>query len=648
MCGIAGFFFKVASGYRYKASIETTISMMSDSLYHRGPDDSGSWVDLDAGMVMIHRRLAILDLSSAGHQPMISSNGRYIIAFNGEIYNHLELRAIMDGVAWRGGSDTETLLSAIETWGVEKTLDKLIGMFSFALWDKKDESLVLARDRAGEKPLYYGWVGNGADSAFVFGSELKAFHSHPLFIGDIDRDALCLYMRFNSIPAPHTIYKGIYKLQPGHVLRLPLSIIASGDVPDSAPYWKLCDVIVSGRTNLFNRTDREAVDGLESLLLDAIGKQMMADVPLGAFLSGGIDSSTVVALMQSLASRPVKTFSVGFDEHGYNEAIHAKAVANHLGADHTELYINAEHALGVIPLIPMLYDEPFADVSQIPTYLVSRLAKQHVTVSLSGDAGDELFGGYSRHVFANSWLNYIGKMPFYFRKGVAMLLRLPRPGFWSLLEEISPSLIQLDHRISKFSSLLSAPDALSMYKCLISTCGNPGKIVLSGVEKESSDSAPIVLSGAERMMAEDFLSYLPDDILVKLDRAAMAVSLESRIPFLDHRVIEYAWRLPLSMKIRDGRGKWVLRQVLYKYVPPHLIDRPKQGFSVPLHLWLRGPLREWAEDLLSVNELRSNGFFNVEIVRKYWIEHVSGKRNWQYLLWNVLVFQAWYRNSRCG
>lgn len=653
MCGLVGFLGEVAG----KGGDVALLRRMTDTLIHRGPDDEGNWCDNEQRIGIGHRRLAILDLSPAGHQPMESASKRYVIAFNGEIYNFLQLRRELEGMdcpaslaktqtraGWRGHTDTETLLAGIETWGLEATLKKSIGMFAIALWDRQTNTLTLARDRLGEKPLYYGWQGRGNERVFLFGSELKALKAHPAFGAHIDRGALCLLLRHNYIPAPYSIYQGIAKLEPGCLL----SVSLVEPQPRIWKYWDAVEVARAGVAQPFVGTVDEAVDALEMLAKDAVRQQMMADVPLGAFLSGGVDSSTVVALMQAQSLRPVKTFTIGFNEIGYNEAVHAKAVAQHLGTEHTELYVSPQQAMEVIPRLPGLYCEPFADSSQIPTFLVSQLAKQHVTVSLSGDAGDELFCGYNRYQITEKLWHKLAFVPAPLRALAAKGITALSPTAWDSLAGIIPGAgryAALGDKLHKGAGVLATATVDELYLGMVSHLHNPMEWVIGGQEPPTNLTGlrPELtgLGAVERMMALDAISYLPDDILVKVDRAGMGVSLESRVPFLDHRIVEFAWALPLSYKLRKGQTKWPLRQVLYRHVPKELIERPKMGFGIPLHDWLRGPLKAWVEELIDAGRLEKEGYFYSVPIRAMWAEHLSGKRNWAHHLWSVLMFQAW-------
>jgi asparagine synthase (glutamine-hydrolysing) len=649
MCGIAGFF---ALGGSASSAQETDalLRRMGQAIAHRGPDDTGVWIDQDAGLGFVHRRLSIIDLSPAGHQPMHSLGGQYVLVFNGEIYNHGIIRAELEGAVlgqrWRGHSDTETLLAAIEAWGVVAAVERCIGMFAFALWDRASRMLTLGRDRLGEKPLYYGWQGR----TLIFGSELKALKAHPAFAAGVNRNAITLLMRHNYIPAPYSIYEGISKLPPGNLLT-----VRAGQ-RDAVPiaYWAGLGAVDEAIAHPFRGTPAEAVDALEALLKDAIGQQMVADVPLGAFLSGGVDSSTVVALMQSQSVRPVRTFSIGFDVEGYDEARHAKAVARHLGTDHTEMYVSVQDALDVIPRLSGIYDEPFADSSQIPTIMVSRIARQQVAVSLSGDAGDELFCGYNRYMLGDRLWRRLSRLPRAVRRGVATSLQALSPRMLNALIGPVQWLLPERHRLAnwgdkvhKGAGVLASESSAALYRGLVSHWHQPTELVLNAEEPptllDHPTALPAVLSDIEQMMVSDMVTYLPDDILCKVDRAAMSVSLETRMPFLDHRVISFAWQLPLDYKLRNGVTKWALREVLYRHVPRALIERPKMGFGVPIDHWLRGPLKDWAADLMDPVRLRQEGFFDAAIVQRYWTEHISGRRNWQYHLWDILMFQAWLR-----
>lgn len=639
MCGIAGVL------KHTRSDLGLVVSEMVQAIRYRGPDDTGVWCDPTAGLGLGHARLSILDLSPAGHQPMRSASGRYVIVFNGEIYNHLELREQLGNVSWRGHSDTETLLEAVEAWGIEKALQASVGMFALALWDGVEQCLILARDRIGEKPLYYGWCQN----VFLFASELKALEAYPGWSREIDRGALACFMRYAYVPLPYSIYTGVRKLLPGTYLRVS-GTDQPGEWSEPQPYWSA--LTVAGRETRLDFTDQSAIEELDLVLRDAVRGQMIADVPLGAFLSGGIDSSTVVALMQAQSSRPVKTFTIGFQEEGYNEATHAKAVAQHLGTEHTELYVSPSDARSVMPNLPSMYDEPFADVSAIPTHLISRLARQHVTVALSGDGGDEIFGGYNRYSWGPSIWRWIAPIPMALRRMMVGLMTRVSPERWDQLGRMvrpglpaSLRMSALGDKIHKLAGVIDVANPGELYQRLISQYCEPVSLVIGAMEGEMwADVQARQLKRqdiSEQMMFHDLIGYLTDDILVKVDRAAMAVSLETRMPMLDHRVVEWAWRLPLHMKVRHGMGKWLLRQVLARYVPPQPIDRPKMGFGVPLDSWLRGPLREWAESLLEEGRIRREGYLHPGLIQARWAEHLSGKRNWQYLLWNVLMFQAW-------
>lgn len=650
MCGFLG----VLGGLETsgQGDDEAILKRMADTITNRGPDDAGYWSDVEQRISFGHRRLSIVDLSLAGHQPMVSGGGRYVIAFNGEIYNHLDCRAALATTGTvtdrRGHSDTETLLAGFDAWGIQGMVERCIGMFAFAVWDKQTRTLTLGRDRLGEKPLYYGWQGQGQHATFLFGSELKALKAHPAFDAAIDRNALCLLMRHNYIPAPYSIYQGISKLEAGCLLTVSMA----QPEPRIIRYWSAAAVAVAGCAAPFTGAPEQAVDALESLLKSAVAQQMVADVPLGAFLSGGVDSSTVVALMQAQSEQRVKTFTIGFNEAGYNEAEHAKAVAAHLGTDHTELYVSSQEAMEVIPRLHTLYCEPFSDSSQIPTFLVAQLARQQVTVSLSGDAGDELFCGYNRYLMADSWWKKLSLLPAGSRRMAARALTALSPERWNVLLDPLQSMLpvslrhaNLGDKLHKGAGVLASGSVDALYLGLVSHWDDPASVVIGGTEPSTLLTGNALqlqgLDDIQRMMALETLTYLPDDILVKVDRAAMGVSLEGRVPFLDHRVVEFAWSLPQNMKLRNGVGKWALREVLYRHVPKALIERPKKGFSVPIGDWLRGPLREWAETLLGDARLQREGYFHPAPVRQKWAEHLSGARNWQYHLWDVLMFQAW-------
>ena len=659
MCGIAGFL----GGGRFAPEEALPVARgMADAIAHRGPDDTGAWLDREAGVALAYRRLAVIDLSPAGHQPMQSASGRSVIVFNGEIYNHLDLRRQLDAqcpevLPWRGHSDTETLLVAIEHWGLEEALRAATGMFALAFWDREDRTLCLARDRAGEKPLYYGWQ-NGV---FLFGSELKALAAHPAFAGGIDRDALTLLLRHCYISSPWSIYKGVRKLPAGTYVRMAAGASReerARELPEPRRYWSLQGVVTAGRAQPFEGGPEDAVDALHDLLLRAVRGQMAADVPIGAFLSGGIDSSTVVALMQAQSGRPVRTFTIGFDEAEYNEAEHARAVAGHLRTEHTDLYVSAREALDVIPRLPDLFDEPFADSSQIPTFLVAGMARSHVTVALSGDGGDELFGGYGYYVSTPRLRRWLSNVPAPLRRsGASAIMTFFEPGSAGLPNRIllrlptGRGLHRIQARAHKLALLANCRTEEELHWRRLSHWPDPAAIVLGASEPETvlnrSANWPDASEFTTRLMAVDALSYLPDDLLVKVDRAAMGVSLETRAPFLDHHVMEFVWRLPLSLRIRNTRSKWILRQVLYRYVPMRIVERPKAGFSIPLASWLRGPLRDWVEALLDTRRLREEGFFDPCAIRRKWHDFLHRKHGrCEHHLWSILMFQAWLEHVR--
>ncbi len=644
MCGITGFF-----GQQDVEHMSHLATAMAERIAYRGPDDFGVWVDSVEGIALAHRRLAIVDLSPAGHQPMLSESGRFVLVFNGEIYNHLELRQqlLQQGqqIAWRGHSDTETLLAAIEAWGLQATLKACVGMFAIALWDTQEKTLSLARDRFGEKPLYYGWQ-NGV---LLFGSELKAISAHPSFERRVNRDAVAQLLRYNYIPAPNSIWQGIQKLLPG------TCIVFRAGQPEAMPeaYWSLAEVAEHGQNNLFQGSLAEATEALHQALRTSIRGQMLADVPLGALLSGGVDSSMVVALMQSQSERPVKTYSIGFHEKQFDESGYARDVAKHLGTEHTELFMSAKGVLNTVPNMPSMYDEPFADSSQLPTSLVMALARQHVTVALSGDGGDELFGGYNRYLMAPKVWKLMRVLPPSLRGCLGRALQLVSPEHWDKLAKPFASLIKqnmVGNKVHNLSNrLINVKTLDDLIVSLTSEWNEQPNVVIRAEHTDSFINQPSLWPKiddlASRIMFVDSMTYMPDDILVKVDRAAMAVSLETRAPFLDHRVAELAWTLPISMKIQNGIGKHVLKQVLYKFVPQHLIDRPKMGFGIPLDKWLREELRDWAEALLAPERLKQEGYFDIAMVRDAWQAHLSGRKNYGHRLWSVLMFQAWLQEQ---
>ncbi len=642
MCGLTGYLAFDASGS--PDSMTDTVRRMARAVEHRGPDDSGEFVDASAGIALGFRRLAIIDLSPAGHQPMRSHSGRYVVVFNGEIYNFQRLRKELEqreqAPPWRGHSDTEVMLAAIEAWGLRFAVERFIGMFSIALWDRQERRLTLVRDRVGIKPLYYGISGG----TLLFGSELKSLLEHPASDDTIDREALALYMRFGYVPSPDSIYSRFRKLPPGTLLEIstPEDVDAS-----PVPYWDASAVVERAFEQRRSEPESELIEELDQLIRDSVSLRMVADVPLGVFLSGGIDSSLVAAAMQAQSTRRIRTFSIGFTEKEYDEAPFAAAVARHLGTDHTEMYVSPEQAMAVIPKLPLIWDEPFGDSSQIPTYLVSSLARQHVTVSLSGDGGDELFAGYNRYFVGEMVLGRLKLIPPGLRRPTAQLLRFLKPSTWdriiSAMGRVTPAVLRqqrIGDKMHKLAGVVESGPA-NYYRQVVSHWNG----IVEGVEEPSSlideeASWPRLDGGIEQMMYLDLVSYLPGDILTKVDRASMAVGLESREPLLDHRLIELAWSLPISMRLRKGRGKLALRKVLSRYVPDELIDRPKMGFGIPLGEWLRGPLREWSESHLHESRLRDLGL-SVEPVRKAWSEHLNGAGSFQHHLWFVLMYSAW-------
>lgn len=630
MCGIAGFINQSKS-----LNAESVITAMTNSLKHRGPDDKDIWLDNESQIALGHRRLAILDLSPAGHQPMHSFNNRYVIVFNGEIYNFRELKKQLQikKHTFCGHSDTEVILALISEYGLEAALQSMSGMFAFALWDKKAKLLHLARDRIGEKPLYYGMVNN----SFVFASELKAICLFPDFNNPISREGINLFLQYGYIPAPHSIYQKIYKLQPGSYLTIQGSALNSHS---PKCYWSATKVAEEGISNPLYLSDHEAILQAQTMLNDTVKSRMVSDVPIGAFLSGGIDSSLVTALMQQNSSDKVKTFTIGFHEKNYDEADYARKIAQHLQTDHTEFYVDASQALHVIPQLPTMYDEPFADSSAIPTYLVSKLTRQHTKVCLTGDGGDELFGGYNRYLLGNTLWKKIAPLPYPIRLAIRKLLLSISPTRWhKLLQFLQYPM--LGDKLHKFASVVALKSPESIYQHLISQWHDTENLLFEHHHSTSLLYQIEEMDFIEKMMITDTISYLPDDIMVKVDRAGMAASLESRSPFLDHQLIEFIWKLPLNMKVRNHTTKWLLRQVLSKYVPLHLFERPKMGFGIPLDKWLRGPLREWAENLLNQRLIEQQGFLKPGPILTKWHEHLSGRRNWQYQIWTVLMFQAW-------
>jgi len=644
MCGITGFL--QLHGVSSFADPARVIKSMSDTLVHRGPDSSGDWTDPAAGVALGHRRLAIVDLTPAGHQPMISADGRWVVTYNGEIYNFRELRQELEntGCRFRGHSDTEVMLEMVARRGVDATIVRLVGMFAIAFWDRQERHLYLVRDRLGVKPLY--WTVQAG--CLLFASELKALRVHPSWSATLDVEAADAMLRFSYIPGPATIYRDVFKLPPGSVLRACL-----GREHSITPYWTLLSAVQRGLAGRFSGSIEDATDRLDHLLRDVVSRRMVADVPLGAFLSGGIDSSVVVAQMQASSTVPVRTFSIGFHESGYDEAVHAKAVARHLGTDHTEFYLDAAAAKAVIPKLPAMFDEPFGDSSQIPTFLVAEMTRRHVTVALSGDGGDELFGGYPRYQAVDTIWRKLRGMPGWSRRGLGALLRAIPAGQWDRILQAFPwksRPARSGEKVHRVARILDARTADEFYQMVMTQ-----REAQSGLVPAAKGTIGLGLSKAlaavlpdfvERMQYFDTMTYLAEDIMAKVDRTTMAVSLEAREPLLDHRLVEFAWTLPKQYKFANGQGKWLLRQVLFRYVPLELVERPKMGFSIPIDEWLRGVLREWAEDLLDEQRLQADGLLASSIVRRLWSEHQARVRNHSTIFWNLLMLQAWRRYNQ--
>jgi asparagine synthase (glutamine-hydrolysing) len=630
MCGIAGFLQRTAE---VDEPLERLAQTMADTLTHRGPDDSGAWADSAAGIALGHRRLSIIDLSAAGHQPMLSANGRFVVSYNGEIYNHVDLRKELEsqGAAFRGHSDTEVIVEGFAQWGIPETLSRLIGMFALAVWDRETRSLTLIRDRLGIKPLYWGQFGG----TFVFGSELRAIRAHPRATTSINRAAVVDLVRHGYVTGGHSIYKEVQRVPPGSML----TITAEG-TSTASRYWTVQPTAPDS-----DEAPEAVRERIEALLSDAVKRRMVADVPLGAFLSGGVDSSAITALMQSQSSRPIKTFTVGFGQQDYDEAAHAREVSSRLGTDHTEIRFDADEGAALIPRLPEMYDEPFADSSQIPTFLVSQVARRDVTVALSGDGGDEVFAGYTRHQLASRW-SRISSMPSPLRRALGGALRSVSPTALDRLMQVLPSNRrppQAGMRLHKLGAVLGASSLQSVYDNLTSYGDH---FVLDADSPRARADERVTGDPVLWMQTRDLNGYLPDDVLTKVDRASMAVGLEVRVPILDHRVVEALWALPSNLKIRDGTSKWLLREILYRHVPRELFDRPKQGFAVPVTRWLRGPLRDWAETQLSADRLKREGIFDATTVQKLWSAHLAGRVDHSGALWATLMFQAWHEHLR--
>ena len=647
MCGIAGFLHRRTFHVETSKAIATE---MIEAIKHRGPDALGVWAD--DFVAFSHARLSILDLSDAGLQPMVSSSGRYVLVFNGEIYNHNEIRADIKKVNfsnnWRGSSDTETLAEAIDAFGFVEAVQKINGMFSIAVWDRREQLLHLCRDRLGEKPLYYGWVGTGLKRSFVFASELKSILKHPLFEKNINQNSLGSFMRRGYVPDPNCIYQGIYKLLPAHHITLSQRSLFENLLPTSKPFWSLSSVAQLGVASSGTFSVEGISEKFGSLLMGAVRKQMLSDVPVGAFLSGGLDSSLIVSLMQEQSIRPVKTFTIGFENNNYNEAPFAKSVSDYLGTEHFELYVNQRDAQNVIPLLPKIYDEPFSDSSQIPSFLISHLAKEHVKVVLTGDGGDEVFGGYNRYLAVEGLWKSMQGLPLSLRKNIAAIISIFPEERLNCVAKHLPILNKYSNfgeKLKKTGGAIQQDTVSDLYNYFSSqwhgsaVMKSPVKDLLvhdAFLSREFLD-----FDNAQKMMLVDSLTYLPGDILTKVDRASMANSLETRAPFLDRDIVEFAWQIPQKFKISKGQGKWIMRQQLFKRVPETIFDRPKMGFGVPIGNWLKGELRDWADSLINASRINAEGVFDATIVQKKWNEHLSGKKNWENQLWTILMFQAW-------
>jgi asparagine synthase (glutamine-hydrolysing) len=645
MCGFVGFFSK--EFVNAPNSINSILKSMNSTIIHRGPNAEGYWIDSNLGIGLAHRRLSIIDLSKHGAQPMTCENGSHILVYNGEIYNHKELlKELKDNfkdILIKGHSDTEILLAGFERWGIFETIKKSVGMFAFAVWNKKDKILTLGRDRFGEKPLYYGWQGEGSSKVFLFGSELKALAKHPAFEKKINKNAVTQFIQYSNIPAPSSIYQNIYKLMPGHLLEYSYE----NENLNPICYWSAIDSYFKLSKNIYSGNLDEASTKLENLLITSVKEQMLSDVPSGAFLSGGIDSSTIAALMQSNSSKPIKTFSIGFKEKNYDESSFANVVAKHLGTDHSELYLTSLEAIKIIPQLPEIYDEPFADSSQIPTILLSVFAKKKVTVALSGDGADELFGGYNRHIFTNYFWEKINILPVILKKFISFIIKnssLDKLSYFNIFYN------NFANKVKKMDNLILKKNIYELYVAFISASGHENITIKTKKEEEVNILQNLYLtlnrlSHVQKIMLLDLVTYLSNDILTKVDRASMSTGLETRMPFLDHRIVDFSFKLPIDYKIKDSKTKIILRKVLNKYVPPSIYERSKSGFAVPIGLWLKTSLKDWVEDLINIRRIKEEGFLNSDEVHKIWNEHLENKKNHESLLWNILMFQSWIRKN---